>query len=179
MVLRLHMLAVAAVAVLHGSGVGGAVPPDLQPLSFLVGSWEASGAGQPGSGVGTFVFSWSLQDRVMVRNSFAEYAATGATPASRHDDLMIIYAGSNGVRADYFDNEGHVIRYSVRPSANQAVFTSDVVAGEPRFRIRYTRTADGGLEGEFEIAAPDAPETFKQYLSWHSRKTAARKQVDR
>jgi hypothetical protein len=59
--------------------------------------------------------------------------------------------------------------------ANRAVFTSDAVAGEPRFRIRYAQTADGGLEGEFEIAAPDGPETFKQYLLWRSRRTTAGK----
>ena len=174
--MRRSIVAVTVIAILRVAGAGAAVPPDLLPLAFLVGEWQASGSGQPGASTGTFAFKWSLQDRVMVRCSFAEYPANGATSASRHDDLMIIYASASGIRADYFDNEGHVIRYSVRSAAaNQVLFTSDAVDGEPRFRIRYQLTPDGGLDGEFEIAPPDAPETFKQYLAWHSRKTSAAK----
>jgi hypothetical protein len=148
-------------------------PAALRALAFLAGTWESIGGGQPGSATGTATFSWSLQHQVLVRSSFAEYPATAAAAASRHDDLMVIYAtASSGVRADYYDNEGHVIRYSVTVrSPKEAVFLSDAVAGEPRFRLTYKRVSDETLDGEFEIAPPGALDAFKPHLSWHSRRS--------
>jgi hypothetical protein len=153
----------------------GAPPPELGALTFLVGEWEASGQGQPGAASGRTVFSRSLQERVIVRTSYAEYPASGDKPASRHDDLMVVYAAADGVvRADYYDNEGHTIRYSVTsPAAGQAVFVSELVAGEPRYRLSYELEPSGLLKGEFAIAAPGATDDFKVYLSWESRKTTS------
>jgi hypothetical protein len=85
---------------------------------------------------------------------------------------MVIYAapGGGGARADYYDSEGHVIRYAVQsPAANQAVFTSDATTGAPRVRLTY-RLEGGVLEGTFEIASPEAPDVFKPYLSWEAHK---------
>lgn len=152
------------------SALRAAEPVELQPLAFLVGEWDSSGAGEPGTGVGAAVFRRGLQDGVILRTSFAEYPAAGGRPPSRHDDLMIIYVSPAGVRADYYDSENHVIRYSVRsPAPGQAVFLSDPVAGQPTFRLTYKLTSNGTLDGEFEIADPGSSE-FKAYLTWHSRK---------
>jgi hypothetical protein len=150
-------------------------PAELDPLAFLIGEWPASGTGQPGQGTGSTTFARSLQDKVIVRTNHADYPAQGGKPASRHDDLMVIYAapGGGGARADYYDSEGHVIRYAVQtPDANQAVFTSDATAGAPRFRLTY-KLEGSVLKGTFEIAGPDAPDAFKPYLSWESRKAGA------
>jgi hypothetical protein len=57
--------------------VMGVPPSGLDPLAFLVGEWEASGQGQPGEASGRTVFSRSLQERVLVRTSYAEYPASG------------------------------------------------------------------------------------------------------
>jgi hypothetical protein len=86
---------------------------------------------------------------------------------------MIVYAAADaGVRADYYDNEGHTIRYSVTsPAAGQAVFVSELAAGEPRYRLSYQLEPSGLLKGEFAIASPGTPDDFKTYLSWQSRKT--------
>jgi hypothetical protein len=113
-----------------------------------------------------------LQDRVVLRTSYAEYPATGGQAASRHDDLMIIYAVPGaGARADYWDNEGHVIRYSVQsPAPGRAVFVSEARPGEPRYRLSYALEASDVLKGEFAIAAPAAPGSFEAYLTWESRK---------
>jgi hypothetical protein len=151
----------------------GAGPAPLEALTFLLGTWGASGSGQPGTAAGTATFARSLQDRVIIRTSFAEYPATKTTPASRHDDLMIIYATDGaGIRADYYDNEGHVIRYAVTvATAGDATFMSDIVSGEPRYRLTYKLAPDGILRGTFAVAPPGKPEAFQQYLAWESRKT--------
>jgi len=86
---------------------------------------------------------------------------------------MVIYVSPAGVRADYYDSEGHVIRYSVRsPAPGEAVFLSQPAAGEPTFRLSYKLVSSESLDGSFEIAAPGAQEAFKPYLSWHSQKQA-------
>jgi len=148
------------------------IPKQLEPLTFLLGEWKASGSEGPGGVSGSATFFLGLQDRVMIRKSYAEYPATEKAPASRHDDLMIIYAGDNGsIGADYYDNEGHVIRYSVSVKApGEASFVSDIVPGTPRFRLNYKLDGDGVLRGEFAIAPPGSPEAFASYLAWESRK---------
>lgn len=104
----------------------------------------------------------------------AEYPAAGDKPASRHDDLMIIYPEGKDLRADYYDSEGHVIRYQVATTTDHsAVLTSDVVSGAPRYRLSYSLTPTKELEGKFEIAPPGKSEEFRQYLSWTSRRVPA------
>lgn len=149
-------------------------PKQLDGLGFLVGEWQGGGSGNPGQAGGSATFTRGLQDRVIIRTSYAEYAATSTSPSSRHDDLMIIYAvDGNGVKADYYDNEGHVIRYTVTvPAPGKASFLSETSAGEPRFRLSYVLSKDGTLEGEFAIAAPDKPDTFAPYLTWESSKVS-------
>ncbi|MFI5184524.1 MAG: hypothetical protein ACHQNV_09005 [Vicinamibacteria bacterium] len=161
------VLVLAAAATVHAGA-----PPELERAAFLLGSWSGSGAGQPGEGSGEAEFVRGLQDRVILRRSHAEYPAAPGRAAFRHDDLMVIYPGAEGaLRADYYDNEGHVIRYVVDvPAADRAVFVSEAAAGAPRFRLSYALEATGVLRGQFEIAAPDAPQAFKPYLAWESRK---------
>lgn len=157
------ILALASVA-------SAATPPELEPFSFLLGEWRSSGSGSPGLGEGTATFSRELQGQAIVRTSFAEYPAQDGKPASRHDDLMVIYSRAGRVRADYYDSEGHVIRYSVRsPAPNQAVFVSDPVSGAPRFRLSYRLEKDV-LKGTFEISPSGTSEPFEPYLKWESTK---------
>jgi hypothetical protein len=170
--MRTGVAVAAAVGVMLLSVVQAAEPVELRPLAFLVGEWDGTGNGRPGSGAGIATFSWSLQDRVMLRTSYAEYPAASGQPPVRHDDLMIIYAARGGVRADYFDDEGHVIHYGVRtPADGQAVFLSDAVTGEPTYRLTYKQVSDDVVDGTFEIADPGTT-VFKPYLTWRSRKTA-------
>ena len=163
---------VAVLVLLSGPIARAAGPPELEPLAFLLGEWPSQGKGQPGQGSGTAVFTRSLQDRLILRSSYAEYPDSAGKPTPRHDDLMVIYAAHDaGIRANYYDSEGHVIRYTVKsPAPGEAVFLSDAAAGEPRFRLSYKLESAGVLRGRFEVASPDAPDTFKPYLTWESSK---------
>src|SRR6266568_2261413 len=96
----------------------------LSSLAFLIGDWQA--VDTPPGESGRFTFKRAVQDHIMVRTNEATYAATAERPASRHDDLLVIYSERGSLRADYFDSEGHVIRYAVRPqNANVVVFVSE------------------------------------------------------
>ena len=101
-----------------------AAAPDWSAWSFLLGSWTGVGTGQPGEGSGGFTLKPDLQQHVLVRSNYAEYPASKDHPASRHDDLMLIYheTPTSPASAIYFDSEGHVIHYSVQvnPSARSA-----------------------------------------------------------
>lgn len=170
----LRVVALAFAVIAAAASVHAEVPKQLEPLTFLLGEWEASGGGQPGQGAGTAAFALGLQERVIIRTSYAVYPASKTAPASRHDDLMVIYAGEGGrIRADYYDNEGHVIHYTVTVAVpGEASFVSDTTSGAPRFRLSYKLGPDGLLKGEFAIAAPGKPDAFARYLVWESRKAA-------
>lgn len=154
---------------LLGSALFASEPAELGPYSFLIGEWVASDSGHAGAGAATF--TRGLQDRIIMRTSYTEIPAGNGRPASRHDDLMIIYAGRDGVQADYYDNEGHVIRYTVQsPAPGEAVFLSEVSPAESRFRLSYKLEPTGILKGEFAMAFPGALEEFKPYLQWETCK---------
>jgi hypothetical protein len=175
--MRNAWLAVAALAAgsLGSSPAGAEAPKGLEPLRFLLGDWRAEGGGKPGEASGGFTFARSLQDHVIVRTNHAEYPATADKPSFRHDDLMVLHVTEAGeLRADYYDSEGHAIRYvGNTPSPNELILVSEVVNGAPRFRLGYKLGEDGVLAGRFEIAPPGKPEAFGPYLAWTARRTNA------
>ena len=141
----------------------------LAPLRFLLGEWKA--IDRPPGESGSFTFKTSVQDRVIVRTNEAVYPATDKRPASRHDDLMVIHDDRGALKADYYDSEGHTIRYDVQvPGPGRVVFVSAPSPEGPRYRLSYTVDSDGVLKGTFEIAPPGTPEAYKPYLSWSARK---------
>jgi len=142
---------------------------DLSALTFLLGDWDAIGL--PAGESGAFNFSLAVQDRIIVRTNYAKNPARDGKPATRHDDLMVIFVEGNEVKADYFDSEQHVIHYVVQPRGpKDVVFVSEPRAGEPRYRLSYVLAANGQLKGSFEIAPAEAPDAFKPMLAWTARK---------
>ena len=141
----------------------------------LIGVWKAEGKGSPGQGAGTFSFAYDLQNRVIIRKSHTDYPAADGRPAVAHDDLLIIYAdeSSHRFRGDYFDNEGHVIRYSAEfsPDGKTLTFISAAAAAQPAFRLTYTMPRAATLHIKFEIAPPNAPEDFKIYVEGDAQKS--------
>lgn len=140
-----------------------AVPPaDWKAWQPLVGTWIADG--KPGAPTGGFTLRESLQGRILVRENYAEYPKSNERPAARHDDLMVLYKDGAITRADYWDNEGHVIHYTVL-AADNITFLGDEKSGEPRYRLIYRLTSPTTMSIEFAIAPPNAPGKFKPYIT--------------
>ncbi len=130
------------------------------PFQFLIGSWASPVSGQPGEGVsGSTIFSYDLDQKVIIRRSRAEFAPEpGQKEGNVHEDLLVIYRqpGEVQFRAIYFDNEGHIIHYTVSSPARQpaVVFDSEANEKSPRARLVYEADQDGNLSVEFFVAAP-------------------------
>jgi hypothetical protein len=169
---------VAATVVFVGVALAGATAvsqtpapesASLRALRFLAGEWKAVDLA-PGED-GGFTFRFAVQDRALVRESYARYPASNDRPASRHDDLMVIFVEGQAMKADYFDNEGHVIHYAVHPQRDRGVvLVSSATSSEPGYRLTYALTDGGVLSGRFEIAPPGSADAFKMYLTWSARK---------
>jgi len=146
--------------------------PDWSKWQFLIGSWNAAGRGEPGEGAGGFSFAFDLQKRVIIRKSHTDYPAAGNRPAFAHDDLMIVYLLGAQFRADYYDNEGHVIHYAIEFSGDGRTCTlvSDLTAAQPRFRLTYSQMKANEVAIKFEIAPPNDPEKFKVYVEGTAQK---------
>jgi hypothetical protein len=145
---------------------------DWGAYRFLLGEWFGEGGGDPGQGVGGFTFSLDLQNTILVRRNYADYPATKDRPAFSHNDLMVVYKEGENTRAIYFDNEQHIINYTVTISkdSNSVVFLSDVIASAPRFRLTNTKTGNDSMKITFEFAPPGKPEAFARYIEADARR---------
>jgi hypothetical protein len=150
-------------------------PPDAWArFRFLLGEWVGEGSGRPGEGKGQFSLTPDLQGKILVRKNRADYPAAGGRPALHHEDLMIIYPTEDGKehKAIYFDSEGHVVQYAASFSQDEQTLTmvSDARPSSPRFRLSYTRQAEGRVGIKFEMAPPGKPDAFKTYLNGSARR---------
>jgi len=137
-------------------------------LSFLLGTWDA--IPDPVSGTGSCTFAMDLQGHAIIRTNHADTPAANGRPAAKHDDLMVIYMEGATIKADYYDNEDHVIRYVITtPSPNVAVFLSPSSATAPGYRLTYTLDGPKVVSGQFDLSAPGTA-TFATYLSWKMNK---------
>lgn len=138
--------------------------------SRLIGEWKGEGSGQPGQGGGTFSFAFNLDKKVIERKSHSKYPATKDKSLIIHDDLMIIYLDyiGNPSKAVYFDNEGHVINYSITYAENTIVLTSDKISHVPVFRLTYTLLDNETVDTKFEMS--NDGENFMTYIEGKSKK---------
>ena len=132
--------------------VAAAAPAPLRALAFLEGAWTAEPDAR--GATGQFTLAPELSGAVLVRRNRLAVPAGEERPASVHEDLMVIWAEGAELRADYWDDEGHVIRYKVRSEAGTLIFESDPSAPGPRFRLVYARRGADVVEVSFSIAPP-------------------------
>jgi hypothetical protein len=141
-----------------------AAPGAFDGLSFLLGTWDA--VPDPVSGTGSCTFALDLQGHAIRRTNHADTPAASGRPAAKHDDLMVIYKDGATIKADYWDNEDHVIHYVITtPAPNTAVFLSPSSATTPGYRLTYTLDSPKVVSGQFDFSAPGTA-TFATYLSW-------------
>ena len=117
----------------------------LDALKWLEGEWTAEG--------GQFDFRRELNGKILVRHN----------KQATHEDLMVIQNN----HADYWDNEGHVIRYKLTAGDKSAVFVSENESGM-RYRLTYKSTAPGKVSITFEMAPPG--KDFQTYLKGDAQK---------
>ena len=151
--------------------------PNWDAFRFLLGEWVGEGAGAPGEATGGFSFSFDLEGKILVRRNRADYPATKDKPPYSHTDLMVIYQETEGPRAIYFDNEGHVIHYVVSLSKDQTTvtFLSEPSPSAPRFRFTYYKAKNDSMTFQFDMAPPGKPDAFSKYLEGSLRRKAAAK----
>lgn len=161
----LLLLAVGAIQPIHAQNPA---PSSFAGLAFLLGTWDA--VPDPISGTGFCEFKMDLQGHAIIRTNHADTPAANGRPAAKHDDLMVIYKDGDAIKADYWDNEDHVIRYVVTtPAANTATLLAPSTASSPGYKLSYTTTDGKTITGKFEFAAPGTS-TFATYLSWQMKK---------
>lgn len=141
---------------------------------FLIGEWVGEGGGNPGQGAGGFSFFPDVQGTVLIRKNYSEFPAVSDRPAFRHDDLMIIFEENGTWKSEYFDNERHVIHYTVSFSDDslKVIFTGDVKPHMPCFRLTYSKISTDKLHILFEMAPPNNSTVFSKYIE----ATACKKQ---
>ena len=167
------MLVASAMAprdALAGAPPAAAVSP-LAALQFLVGEWIGVGSGKPGeTSAGGFTLAPDLDGKVLLRTSFAEYPARpGHKGSSRHDDRMVIFPEAGALKAIYFDNEGHVIRYLVVSTGKSVIFESEAAAPGPRFRLVYEAKGADTVSIVFSIAPPGSL-AYRPYVTATARR---------
>jgi len=142
---------------------------DWGPLDFLIGKWTGEGSGGPGQSGGSFTFLPDLQNKILVRKSFAAYPPANGKPGFRHDDLLIVYRDdAHELRAIYFDSEEHTIPYGVKAAPGGVVFESAAGSPGPRYRMTYTAAGTARARFKFEIAPPG--KDFATYIEANLRK---------
>ena len=167
-----------AILTLIGAGLLDAQTPTTKSeqwnaLHFLEGTWEAkTQAGAAKANVtGTYSFKRELGGHVLARHSSTEGCKGPADFDCEHGDLLYVYRDGTGqpLKAIYFDNEGHVIHYSVSaPTPTSAVFISDASKPGPRFRLLY-ELKEGVMSGKFQMQMPGKVE-WTSYLEWSGGK---------
>ena len=147
---------------------------EWRDFKFVLGEWSWAGGGQPGQGKGTSSFEPDLNGTVLVRKVHLDYPASKERAAFAHDDVLYVYHDpqDNSVRGLFFDNEGHVIRYSVAvgPGPDSIQFLSDAAPSGTRCRMTYRRVGPDSVTEKFEIAPPGKPDDFATYVEFVAKK---------
>ncbi len=86
---------------------------------------------------------------------------------------MVIHPGEKGaMKAVYFDNEGHVIHYTVEAAKEPGtlVFLSGPSPSAPRFHLTYAKRPGDEILIKFELTPPGTSDGFRTYLEGKARR---------
>ena len=138
-------------------------------LSFLEGTWDAKTTkAEPGvTSAGLYTFRKELGGHILARHTTNTGCKGPVDYNCDHSDELYVYEDAAGgpLKAIYFDNEGHVIHYTVStPGPKTAVFASEPNSAGPRFRLVY-ELKGSIMEGKFQILMPGRTE-WNSYLEW-------------
>jgi hypothetical protein len=142
-------------------------------LSFLEGAWDAKtlGGTSGADASGSYTFRQELSGHILARHASNAGCKGPDGFDCDHGDLLYVYRDPPGqaLKAIYFDNEGHVIHYSVStPAPNTAVFIADAPAPGPDIRLVY-ELKGGVMFGKFQMRTPGKTE-WTSYLEWSGGK---------
>jgi hypothetical protein len=167
-------MTICLLAIFGGACLLAQAPPasggdPFQSLSFLEGEWSAATAGGAGTPnvIGTYVFRKELGGHVLARHSSNASCKGPSDFDCEHGDLLYVFVEGpeHDLKAIYFDNEGHVIHYSVSaPTSSSVIFLSDPSIPGPQFRLVY-ELKDKVMSGKFQMHMPSQSE-WKSYLEW-------------
>ncbi len=155
-----------------------ALSPAFAPIAFLIGDWTGAGTSDAGAGSGVDSFALALDGHVVERHAHSYYPASAGKAAETYDGLMVIYPDTSspgGLRADSYDNGGHVIHYALvaGTAPNVAQFVSEGTTSRPTFRLTYELHGGGDLDVLFELAPPGSASFVTIAKGVDHRKTGA------
>ena len=114
--------------------------------------------------------AFPYDEKILIRKSHSEYPQAENKPAVIHEDLMIVYPDPTGKqsKAIYFDNEGHIINYTIAYFDKSITFTSHKILNVPIFRLTYTLLDKETVNTKFEMSQDG--EKFTTYIEGKSQK---------
>lgn len=140
----------------------------FRSLAFLEGTWDANVQNNTAIELaGRYTFNRELDGHIFARHATNDPGCKA--PANfdcSHSDLLYVFQDVPGspLKADYFDNEGHVIHYEVStPTPTSVVFLSAPGPG-PQFRLSYERVGQV-MTGKFQMHMPGQGD-WRTYLEW-------------
>lgn len=140
----------------------------FKSLAFLEGTWDANVQSNAAIKLaGRYSFNRELDGHLLARHATNDPGCKAPTNFDcSHSDLLYVFQDVPGsaLKADYFDNEGHVIHYEVStPTPTSAVFLSPPGPG-PQFRLSYELSGQT-MTGRFQMHMPGQGD-WRTYLEW-------------
>jgi hypothetical protein len=134
----------------------------LASLDFLIGRWQTSSSGEPGTGTGEREYIKILGGRFLEGHNRVVYPPQEKNPKGEtHEDRSVFSFDRTRKRLvlRQFHAEGFVNQYvaELPATAGVVVFTSEAIENIPagwRARETYTRRGADEVEEMFEVAEP-------------------------